>query len=257
MSIDGQLENKLKQLRLTGILETLEVRLRQAEESNSGYLDFILTLFEDEYEKRQSRGLLTRLKKAGFEEEKTLEGFDFHFNPQIPVKRIKQLANCTYIDKRENLFLLGPVGVGKTHVAQALAHIACRMGHEVFFTKAAKMFRYLNGGRADNSFEKRIKRYTSTQLLIIDDFGLKPLTPTQSDDFYEVIGERYLKKSTIFTSNRPLEDWHSLFPDSVIANSAMDRIAHNAHQISMIGESYRNKEGAKKVSDKKNEKGNS
>ena len=170
MSIDGQLENKLKQLRLTGILETLEVRLRQAEESNSGYLDFILTLFEDEYEKRQSRGLLTRLKKAGFEEEKTLEGFDFHFNPQIPVKRIKQLANCTYIDKRENLFLLGPVGVGKTHVAQALAHIVCRMGHEVFFTKAAKMFRYLNGGRADNSFEKRIKRYTSTQLLIIDDF---------------------------------------------------------------------------------------
>ena len=257
MSIDGQLEGKLKQLRLTGILETLEVRLRQAEESNSGYLDFILTLFEDEYEKRQSRGLLTRLKKAGFEEEKTLEGFDFHFNPQIPIKRIKQLANCTYIDKRENLFLLGPVGVGKTHVAQALGHIACRMGHEVFFTKAAKMFRYLNGGRADNSFEKRIKRYTSAQLLIIDDFGLKPLTPTQSDDFYEVIGERYLKKSTIFTSNRPLEDWHSLFPDPVIANSAMDRIAHNAHQISMIGESYRNKEGATKGSDKKNKKGNS
>jgi DNA replication protein DnaC len=254
MSIDGQLESKLKQLRLTGMPETLEVRLRQAEESNSGYLDFLLTLLEDEYEKRQSRGLLTRLKKAGFEEEKTLEGFDFSFNPQIPVKRIKQLANCTYIDKRENIFLLGPVGVGKTHVAQALGHIACRMGHEVLFTKAAKMLRYLNGGRADNSFEKRTKRYTSAQLLIIDDFGLKPLTPTQSDDFYEVIGERYLKKSTIFTSNRALEDWHSLFPDPVIANSAMDRIAHNAHQISMTGESYRNKEGVTEVSNKKNRK---
>jgi DNA replication protein DnaC len=247
MNIDGQIEIKLKQLRLTGMLETLMVRLKQSEESSSGYLDFLSTLLEDEYEKRQSRGLLKRLKKAGFEEEKTLEGFDFFFNPQIPVKRVKQLANCAYLDKRENIFLLGPVGVGKTHVAQALGHIACRMGYEVLFTKAAKMFRYLNGGRADNSFEKRIKRYTSVQLLIIDDLGLKPLTPIQSDDFYEVISERYLKKSTIFTSNRILEDWHSLFPDPVIANSAMDRIAHNAHQITMSGESYRNKELIKKT----------
>jgi len=254
MSIDGQIEKKLKQLRLTGMLETLEVRLKQAEESNSGYLDFLSTLLEDEYEKRQSRGLLKRLKKAGFEEEKTLESFDFSFNPQIPVKRVKQLANCVYIDKKENIFLLGPVGVGKTHVAQALGYIACRMGYEVLFTKAAKMFRYLNGGRADNSFEKRTKRYISVQLLIIDDLGLKPLTPTQSDDFYEVIGERYLKKSTIFTSNRILEDWHSLFPDPVIANSAMDRIAHNAHQITMSGESYRNKE-LKKDQIKKIKKG--
>ena len=247
MNIDGQIESKLKQLRLPGMFETLGVRLKQAEESNSGYLDFLSTLLEDEYEKRQSRGLLKRLKKAGFEDEKTLEGFDFSFNPQIPVKRVKQLANCVYIDKKENIFLLGPVGVGKTHVAQALGHIACRMGYEVLFTKAAKMFRYLNGGRADNSFEKRTKRYISVQLLIIDDLGLKPLTPTQSDDFYEVIGERYLKKSTIFTSNRILEDWHSLFPDPVIANSAMDRIAHNAHQITMSGESYRNKELIKKI----------
>ena len=242
MNIEGQIGVKLQQLRLAGIGETLEVRVKQAEESTSGYLDFLFTLLEDEYEKRQSRSLLLRLKKAGFEEEKTLEGFDFSFNPQIQAKKIKQLANCAYIDKRENLFLVGPVGVGKTHIAQALGHSACRMGYEVLFTKAIKLFRYLHGGRADNSFEKRVKRYTSVQLLIIDDFGLKPLTPTQSDDFYEILSERYLKKSTIFTSNRPLEDWHALFPDPVIANSAMDRIAHTAHQITMTGESYRNKE---------------
>ena len=242
MIVEAQIGGKLHQLRLAGMLETLEVRVKQAEENNSGYLDFLWTLLEDEYEKRQSRSLLIRLKKAGFEEEKTLEGFDFSFNPHLQAKKIKQFANCAYIDKRENLFFVGPVGVGKTHIAQALGHTACRMGYEVLFTKAVKMFRYLHGGRADNSFERRAKRYNSVQLLIIDDVGLKPLTPTQSDDFYEILSERYLKKSTIFTSNRPLEDWHSLFPDPVIANSAMDRIAHNAHQITMTGESYRNKE---------------
>jgi len=241
MKIDGQIENKLKLLRLTGMVQTLPVRLKQAEDSNSGYLDFLMTLIEDEYERRQSGSLLKRLKKAGFEEEKTLEGFDFSFNPQIPAKKIKQLGNCAYIDKRENIFMLGPVGVGKSHIAQALGHIACRMGYDVLYTKAAKMFRYLNGGRADNSWETRIKRHTAADLLIIDDFGLKPLTPVQSDDLYEVINDRYMKKSIIFTSNRSIEDWQGLFPDPIIANSAMDRIAHNSHQIVMTGESYRNK----------------
>jgi len=223
------------------MLQTLPVRLKQAEESNSGYMDFLMTLLEDEYERRQSGSLLKRLKKAGFEAEKTLEGFDFAFNPQIPAKKIKQLANCAYIDNKENIFLMGPVGVGKSHMAQALGHIACRMGYDVLYTKAAKMFRYLNGGRADNSWDTRIKRHTVADLLIIDDFGLKPLTPVQSDDFYEVINDRYGKRSIIFTSNRSIEDWQGLFPDPIIANSAMDRIAHNSHQIIMTGESYRNK----------------
>jgi len=239
--MEGQLMEKLRNLRLTGMLETLEVRLKQAEEQNSGYLEFFATVIEDEYERRQAKRLLKRLKKAGFEEEKTIEGFDFSFNPGVPVKRIKQLANCAYIERRENIFLMGPVGAGKTHIAQALGHIACRMGYDVIFTKAIKMFRHLNGGRADNTLQERMKRYTSIQLLIIDDFGLKPLSPAQSDDFYEVISERYMKRSTIFTSNRAIEDWHGLFPDPIIANSIMDRIAHNAHQIVMTGESYRNR----------------
>ena len=241
MKLDGQIETKLRLLRLTGMLQTLPVRVQQAQDSTCGYTDFLMTLLEDEYERRQSGSLLKRLKKAGFEEEKTLEGFDFSFNPQIPAKKIKQLANCAYIDNRENVFLLGPVGVGKSHIAQALGHVACRMGYDVLYTKAAKMFRYLHGGRADNSWEHRIKRHTSADLLIIDDFGLKPLTPIQSDDLYEVINERYMKKSIIFTSNRGIEDWQGLFPDPIIANSAMDRIAHNAHQIVMTGKSYRNK----------------
>jgi len=246
MNMDGQAETKLKLLGLKGMLETLDVRLKSAEESNNGYMEFLVTLLEDEYERRQAGKLLKRLKKAEFEEEKTLEGFDFSFNPGIPVKEIKQLGNCSYIERKENIFLLGPVGVGKTHIAQALGHIACRMGYEVLFAKAVNMFRYLNGGRADNSFEKRLKEYVSVELLIVDDFGLKPLTSVQSDDFYEVINERYMKKPIIFTSSRGIEEWQGLFPDPIIANSVMDRIAHNAHQIVLTGESYRNKGRVKK-----------
>jgi len=241
MNMSGQVESRLRSLRLQGLLETLPVRLQEAEEHKSTYLDFLLMLLEDEYERRQSKRLVQRLRKAGFEEEKTLEGFDWSFNPALPVKRLKQLANGGYIERSENVFLLGPVGVGKTHIAQALGHVACRMGYGVLFTKAGGMFRYVHGGRADNSFERRMKRYSTISLLIIDDFGLKPLTPTQSDDFYEIISERYMKRSVIFTSNRTLEDWQGLFPDPVIANSVMDRIAHNAHQIVLEGESYRNK----------------
>lgn len=241
MKIDAHIQEKLRLLRLTGILQTLQMRIQQAEKSQSGYMEFLMTLLEDEYERRQSGSLLKRLKKAGFEEEKTLEGFDFAFNPQIPTKRIKQLANCSYIENRQNIFLLGPVGVGKSHIAQALGHVACRMGYDVLYSKAAEMFRYIHGGRADNSWERRIKAYTAPDLLIIDDFGLKPLTQIQTDDFYEVIQARYMKSSIIFTGNRSIEDWQGLFPDPVIANSAMDRIAHNAHQIVMTGESYRNK----------------
>lgn len=241
MKIDAQLQEKLKHLRLAGILQTLQTRIQQAENSQSGYMEFLLTLLEDEYERRQSGSLLKRLRKAGFEEEKTLEGFDFAFNPEIPAKRIKQIANCSYIENRQNIFLLGPVGVGKSHIAQALGHVACRMGYGVLYSKAVEMFRQIHGGRADNSWERRLKAYTAPELLIIDDFGLKPLTQTQTDDFYEVIQARYMKKAIIFTGNRSIEDWQGLFPDPVIANSAMDRIAHNAHQITMTGESYRNK----------------
>src|SRR4030067_2872027 len=118
MNLNGQIEQKLKILRLTGILHTLQVRLQQAQESNSGYQDFLMMLLEDEYERRQSGRLLKRLKNAGFEEDKTFEGFDFSFKPQIPVKKIKQLANCAYIENKENIFLLGPVGVGKSHMTK-------------------------------------------------------------------------------------------------------------------------------------------
>lgn len=234
-----QLIDRLKTLRLGGITETLDLRIRQAQSDNLGYQEFLEIIVGDEIERREARKLKQRLTKASFEEEKTLEGFNFGFNPNIPVRKIKDLAACNFLHRQENIIICGLPGVGKTHLAQAIGHHACRMGHSVLFTKTAQLFRKLAAARADDTWEDRIREYARVDLLILDDFGLKALSTAQADDLGEIVSERYLKGGMLFTSNRRVEDWLSLFPDAVFANSVLDRMAHNAHQIVIEGESYR------------------
>jgi DNA replication protein DnaC len=241
MNLDHHLQNQLKTLRLGGVLETLDLRVQQAQKDSLGYLEFFQLLLQDEVERRESKKLHLRLFKAAFEEEKTLEGFDFSSNPKLNPRLVRDLGNCAFIEKREHVLFYGSAGVGKTHLAQALGHQACRLGYDVLFTKAVKLFRFLLAGRADHSWEKRIKKYLAPDLLIIDDFGLSSLTATQAEDFYEIVTERHLKSSIALTSNRPPQDWVPLFPDPVMANSALDRLAHHAHHIIMEGDSYRRK----------------
>jgi DNA replication protein DnaC len=241
MNLTHQLHDQLKALRLGGLLQSLEVRLEQAQTSSMGYLEFVQLLVQDEIERREAKKLSLRLSRASFEEEKTLEGFDFAFNAKVNGRLIRDLASCVFIEKREHVLLYGHAGTGKTHIAQALGHQACRKGYDVLFTKAVKLFRSLLAARADHSWERRIKKYLSPDLLIIDDFGLSPLDPTRAEDFYEIVVERHLKASVIITSNRPPQDWVALFPDPVMANSALDRLAHHAHHLIMEGESYRKK----------------
>jgi DNA replication protein DnaC len=241
MNLQHQLEQQLKILRLGGFLQTLELRLQQVQGSSLGYIEFLQLLVQDEIERREAKKLNLRLSRASFEEEKTLEGFDFSFNPKLNAKLVRDLGNCSFIEKKEHVLLYGSAGVGKSHIAQALGHQACRLGYEVLFTKAVKFFRFLLAGRADHSWEKRIKKYLIPDVLIIDDFALSALTPTQAEDFYEIVAERHLKSSIIITSNRPPQDWIPLFPDPVMANSALDRLVHHAHHLIMEGESYRKK----------------
>lgn len=241
MNLRHQLEQQLKVLHLGGFLQTLELRLQQVQSASLGYLEFLQLLVQDEIERREAKKLNLRLSRASFEEEKTLEGFDFSFNPKLNAKLIRDLGTCSFIERKEHVLLYGPAGVGKSHLAQALGHQACRLGYEVLFTKAAKLFRHLLAARADHSWEKCLKRYLTPDLLIIDDFGLSVLTPTQAEDFYEIVAERHLKSSIILTSNRPPQDWIPLFPDPVLANSALDRLVHHAHHLIMEGESYRKK----------------
>jgi len=241
MNFDHHLQKQLKSLRLGGVSDTLELRIQQAQKDTLGYLEFFQLLLQDEIERREAKKLTLRLSRAAFEEEKTLEGFDFGSIPKVNARLVRDLGNCAFIERREHVLLYGPAGVGKTHLAQALGHQACRLGYDVLFTKAIKLFRFLLSTRADHSWEKGIKKYFAPDLLIIDDFGLSSLNANQAEDFYEIVTERHLKSSIILTSNRPPQDWIPLFPDPVLANSALDRLAHHAHHIIMEGDSYRRK----------------
>ena len=241
MNLQHQLEQQLKTLHLGGFLQTLELRLQQAQKASLGYVEFLDLLVQDEIERREAKKLNLRLQRASFDEEKTIEGFDFSFNSKLNAKQVRDLGNGAFIEKKEHVLLYGPAGVGKSHIAQALGHQACRLGYDVLFTKAVKLFRFLLAGRADHSWEKRLKRYLAPALLIIDDFGLSPLTLIQAEDFYEIVAERHLNSSIILTSNRPPQDWVPLFPDPVMANSALDRLVHHAHHLVIEGESYRRK----------------
>jgi DNA replication protein DnaC len=234
-----QLENKIRLLKLNGMLDTLELRLSQAQKDNLGFIQFLELLLEDETQHRANKKLASRIYKARFEEEKSLEGFDFTFNPKIPSQHIHDLATCRFIERKESIVFCGPVGVGKTHLAEALGHQACRQGYSVLFTKASRLLSDLGGGRADDTWEKRLRRYLKPDLLIIDDFALKELTKTQAEDLYELIDRRYRSSSMVVTANRSPKDWYPLFPNPVIAESALDRLISCSHVITLTGKSYR------------------
>ena len=172
-----QLTPYLKQLRLSGILETLDVRTQQAIADQWSYLEFLTRLVQDEVERRGQKQLDRRIRRGGVTTTKTLESFDFTFNPAINRQQVYDLATCAFIRERRNVLICGQTGVGKSHLGHALAHEAARKGFDVLFTAAHRMLAHLGAGRADGSYEKRLAAYTKPHLLVIDDFGLKPLPP--------------------------------------------------------------------------------
>lgn len=237
--VEGQLLPKLKSLRLSGILATLDVRNQQAIQEKCTYVEFLEKLLEDEVERRNQKQLALRLRRSNLDPGKTLEMFDFHFNASVNRQMIYDLASGAFVERSECVFILGPAGVGKTHLAQALGHEAVRRGRDVVFTRASSMLAHLNAGRADGTYERRLASYVRPDVLILDDFGLKPMRPPASEDLYEVIDGRYGKGSIILTTNRAFTEWPELFDQPVLASAAIDRLAHGATQITITGDSFR------------------
>lgn len=239
MELIHQLAPQLKRLRLSGILETLEARNQQAIDGQWSYVDFLGRLVEDEVARRAQKQLALRIRRAALNNGKTLEGFDFAFNPSINRQQVLDLATCNYIRHKRNVLLCGPTGVGKTHLAQALAHEACRQGFDALFVNTHRMLQHINGGRADGTLERRLQAYLRPDLLVLDDFGLKPLHPPAPEDLYDVINERYERGSILLTSNRAPTEWPDLFCDPLLASAGLDRLAHKAHVLVITGASYR------------------
>ena len=240
MIVQPALHQALRTLKLSGMLETLEARLAQARAGELGHIEFLQVLCHDEIARRDSQAVTRRIRRAQFEHQATLEGFDFAASPKLPAAQIRDLAALRWLAAGESVILYGPVGVGKSHVAQALGHLAIRQGADVRFTKASRVLATLAGGHADRSWDKRLAELTRPAVLILDDFAIRELTATQADDLYELVTSRAAAgRSLILTSNRSPVDWYPLFPNPVVAESLLDRLINTSHQVFMNGPSYR------------------
>ena len=239
MSNMAQLQTQLKALKLSGIVETLDIRLMEAQSNQLNFSEFLAMILNDELQTRSNRKLQRLLAHAHAEAGKTIESFDFSFNHSINASIMRELGTCRFIEKGENIFFIGPTGTGKTHLAKALAHTACRQHLCVEFFNFQELFRLLKQADLANLLDKRIRPLLKADLLILDDFAFKKLDQQSSEYFYAIVDARYASKSIILTSNRAINDWGAIFPDPIMANALMDRLAHNAHQIIIKGESFR------------------
>ena len=227
----------LKQLRLSGLLESIETRNREAIANKLTYPEFLALMIQDEAARRDQKKYAMRLRRSGFRGDKTLEGFDFDFNPGLNQQLINDLARCGFVDEKVTVLIAGPCGTGKSHLAQALGHCAVRAGVDVMFTTQSNLLSQINAARATGTIERKMQTLTRVPLLIIDDFGLKPLKPGQDEDFHDLIGERYERAATIITSNLDFSEWGEAFPNKLLGASTLDRIRHGAYQLVLDGKS--------------------
>jgi DNA replication protein DnaC len=239
---------KLRQLKLSAMAQTLDVRAAQAIERQLSPIEFLALLLDDELERRDQRRLALRLTQSGCDSSKTLAHFDFLAAPGINRLYVQDLATCAFIGRHENVLMCGPTGVGKSHLANALAIEAMKREYRVFSRPTHRLLADLHAARANGSYARLLGRVLKTDLLILDDFGLHSLAPQAAQDLYEIVTERYERGSLIITSNRAFEEWAEIFPSDLLASAALDRLTHHAHTLIIRGESYRQRNRRKEVS---------
>jgi|ERR1035437_363438 DNA replication protein DnaC len=235
-----ELSHLLKQLRLSGILDSLEARNREAIDRKLSFIDFLSLLTHDEVARRDQKKLALRLRRANFRNQKTLEGFNFDLLPNLNRAAVHDLATCRFIEEKVAVLISGGTGTGKSHLAQALGHAAARQGHEVLFLTQTELLASLRSAHATGTYARRFQYLAKVALLIIDDFGLKPIRTPDDEDFHDLICERYERTATIVTSNLADDEWSVAFPSNKMLGAAtLDRLRHGAYRLIVDGETQR------------------
>ncbi len=235
------LKTKLRQFKLAGIVKSLEIRNKFAIDNNISYIEFMELLMDDELVNRKANSFGKRLIKSKINTIKSIDEFDFNYQPKLNKKHILDLASCRFINENTNIVLMGKPGVGKTHLANAIGLEALKQGYNVLFLHINDLIDKLNAAKADGSYSHLMNLLTATDLLILDELGFKKIPAEFIDGVFEVIRKRYESGSLIITSNRNFEDWANIFGDAVLASAIIDRIVHHAFIIKIDGDSFRTK----------------
>jgi len=236
---------KLRQLRLSGMLDTLDLRAAQAVERQLAPIEFLALLLDDELERRNQSRLARHLAQSGCDSQKTLAHFDFAAAPGVNRILIQDLSTCTFITRHENLLLCGPTGVGKSHLANGLGIEALKREFRVLSDSVHHLLKNLHVTQASGGHTRLWSKTLTVDLLILDDFGLYPLTAQAAQDFYEIISQRYEQASIIMTSNRAFEEWAEVFGNDLLASATLDRLTHHTHTLTIRGSSYRQRQRRK------------